>query len=203
MPTRPDINTIPTDLIERVDVVTGGNSAIYGSDAIAGVVNFILKRDYDGIQLRGQGGISKYGDAGAYYGSLLAGKNFAGGRGNVTINLEYARQNDYYASGRPNLRQADGFVAVDIDPASAVNGSDGNPDAVFTRDIRSGVYSNSGTFLSFIGETLNGAGVYTPFIFQPNGTLVPQTGTRFGRAIHARLPSAAMATTSGTAGSSA
>jgi len=62
----PDVNTIATDLIERVDVVTGGNSAIYGSDAIAGVVNFVLKRDYDGIQIRGQGGISKYGDAGAY-----------------------------------------------------------------------------------------------------------------------------------------
>ena len=40
----PDVNTIPTDLIERVDIVTGGNSAVYGSDAIAGVVNFILKR---------------------------------------------------------------------------------------------------------------------------------------------------------------
>lgn len=177
----PDVNTIPTDLIERVDVVTGGNSAIYGSDAIAGVVNFILKRDFDGIQLRGQGGISKYGDAGAYYTSLLAGRNFGDGRGNVTINLEYARQNDYYASGRPNLRQANGFVAVDIDPATATNGSDGNPDAVFAQDIRSGVYSNSGTFLSFIGQTHNGAAVYTPFIFQPNGTLLQQTGTRFGR----------------------
>ncbi|HEX8624271.1 MAG TPA: TonB-dependent receptor [Allosphingosinicella sp.] len=177
----PDVNTIPTDLIERVDVVTGGNSAIYGSDAIAGVVNFILKRDFDGVQLRGQGGISKYGDAGAYYTSLLAGRNFADGRGNVTINLEYARQNDYYASGRPNLRQANGFVAVDTDPAGATNGSDGTPDAVFAKDIRSGVYSNSGTFLSFIGQTHNGSPVYTPFIFQPNGTLVAQTGTRFGR----------------------
>src|SRR5690349_10670299 len=45
----PDVNTIPTDLIERVDVVTGGNSAIYGSDAIAGVVNFVLRRDFQGV----------------------------------------------------------------------------------------------------------------------------------------------------------
>jgi len=51
----PDINTISTDLIERVDIVTGGNSAVYGSDAIAGVVNFILKRDFDGVQVRGHG----------------------------------------------------------------------------------------------------------------------------------------------------
>ena len=177
----PDVNTIATDLIERVDVVTGGNSAIYGSDAIAGVVNFILKRNYDGIQLRGQAGISKYGDAGAYYTSLLAGKNFADDRGNVTINLEYARQNDYYGSQRPNLRQTDGFVTVDVDTGVA-GGSDGVPDAVFMRDIRSSTYSNAGTFLNFEGQILNGGFAYTPYIFQPNGTLVRQTGTRVGRA---------------------
>lgn len=172
----PDTNTFPTDLIERVDVVTGGNSAIYGSDALAGVVNFILRDSYDGIQLRGQGGASKYGDAGSYYASLLVGKNFADGRGNVALNLEYARQNDFYASGRPNLRQNDGFIVVDTDPAGAVNGSDGNPDSLFYRDIRSGTYSNGGTFLSFLGGSS-----FTPFLFQPNGTLVQQTGVQTGR----------------------
>ena len=63
----PDINTFPTDLIERVDTITGGSSSIYGSDAIAGVVNFVLKDSYEGVQLRGQGGISEHGDAGTYY----------------------------------------------------------------------------------------------------------------------------------------
>jgi outer membrane receptor protein involved in Fe transport len=57
-----DINTIPVDLIERVDIVTGGNSAIYGSDAVAGVVNFVLKRDFDGVSVRGQMGLSDKGD---------------------------------------------------------------------------------------------------------------------------------------------
>ena len=47
----PDINTFPTDLIEKIDIVSGGNSAVYGSDAIAGVVNFILKENYDGLDL--------------------------------------------------------------------------------------------------------------------------------------------------------
>ena len=55
----PDVNSIPNDLIERVDIVTGGNSAIYGSDAIAGVVNFVLRQNYDGVQVRGQAGISR------------------------------------------------------------------------------------------------------------------------------------------------
>jgi outer membrane receptor protein involved in Fe transport len=172
----PDVNTFPTDLIERVDVVTGGNSAIYGSDAIAGVVNFVLKRDYDGFQIRGQGGISKYGDAGSYYVSGLAGRNFAGGRGNVVLNLEYARQNEYFASGRPNLRNSQGFIVVDTDPSTATNGSDGNPDRLFFTDIRSSTYSDAGTFLS----TPQG-GFYTPYIFNPDGTLSLQTGTRIGR----------------------
>ena len=56
----PDIDQIPVPLIERVDVVTGGASATYGSDAIAGVVNFILKKDFDGIQIDGQYGFSQH-----------------------------------------------------------------------------------------------------------------------------------------------
>ena len=170
-----DTNTIPTDLIERVDVVTGGNSAIYGSDALAGVVNFVLKKNFDGLQLRGQSGISEHGDAGSYYASLLAGKNFADGRGNIALNLEYAHQEDFYASDRKSYRTQNGFVTVDTDPAGSPNGSDGTPDAVFARDIRNGVYTNAGTFLTYFGGD-----DYTPLIFTPQGTLVPQTGTKIG-----------------------
>jgi outer membrane receptor protein involved in Fe transport len=187
-----DINTIPTDLIESVDVVTGGNSAVYGSDAIAGVVNFVLKDHYEGLSLRGQGGISGQGDAGSYYLSGLAGTNFADGRGNVAVNVEYAHQAPFYASDRSYLRRQDGFVTVDTDgafcladgsnaatcdPTVNASGSDGIPDAVFTRDIRSGVYSNAGTFLSYFGGDS-----YTPLIFQKDGTLAPQTGTPVGLA---------------------
>src|SRR5436190_515837 len=88
----PDIGTIPADLIERVDIVTGGNSAIYGSDAIAGVVNFVLRRNYDGIQIRGQAAITEAGFGANQFVSVLAGHNFAGGRGNITGSFEYTRQ---------------------------------------------------------------------------------------------------------------
>ncbi|MBV8686472.1 MAG: TonB-dependent receptor [Alphaproteobacteria bacterium] len=182
-----DTNTIPTDLIERVDVVTGGNSAIYGSDAIAGVVNFVLKQNYDGFQIRGQGGVSKYGDAGSYFASFLAGHNFADGRGNIAINLEYARAQQYFGSGRPNLRQNNGFVVVDTDPAGTPNGSDGNPDRIFFRDIRSASLTNTGLVQVYVTPTAafncgtagNGSFFNCPFAFQ-NGTLVPLTGTRVG-----------------------
>lgn len=86
-----DINTIPTDLIERVDVLTGGTSAVYGSDGVTGVVNFILKQDFEGISARGQAGLSEYGDAGQYLLGVTVGKNFADGRGNIALAYEFGR----------------------------------------------------------------------------------------------------------------
>lgn len=84
-----DINTIPKDLLERVDVQTGGASAIYGADGVSGVVNFILKRNFEGIRVRGQAGISEDGDAGNRFASITVGKNFADGRGNVALSYEF------------------------------------------------------------------------------------------------------------------
>ena len=71
-----DLNNIPTDFIERVEVVTGGASAVYGSEAIAGVVNFILKDRFDGIQTRAQYGITEMGDNPRYMGAITAGTSF-------------------------------------------------------------------------------------------------------------------------------
>jgi outer membrane receptor protein involved in Fe transport len=185
-----DVNTIPTDLIDRVDVVTGGNSAVYGSDAIAGVVNFILKTDYEGIQLRGQGGTSRYGDANSYFISGLVGKNFAGGRGNVAVNVEYARRDNTFGAHRRWLRN--GLVTVDEDVGDEPNGRNGIPDNVLFRDVRSATFSNTGTlffgagigaanFANFnCGVGTNGVPYACPFVFQPDGTLVAQTGERVG-----------------------
>ena len=180
-----DVNTIPTDLIERVDVVTGGNSAVYGSDAIAGVVNFVLKQDYDGIMLRGQGGQSKYGDADAYFISGLIGKNFAQGRGNVALNLEYARRDQAWGSERNWFRQS--YALGDSDPPDAPDGSDGDPDLIPNPDFRSATFNNTGNIRFGGPNTTLACGLdpqgnpYTcPFIFLPNGQLVPQTGRRVG-----------------------
>ena len=177
----PDVNTIPADLIERVDVVTGGNSAVYGSDAIAGVVNFILKDDYEGIQLRGQGGVSRYGDAGSYFIAGLWGTNFADGRGNVAINFEYARQENAWGDERKWLRNA--YTVVDSDPPGTPNGSDGNPDRVLNTDFRSATFNNTGNIRFATGQCgldPQGNPYLCPFLWLPDGTLVPQTGTRVG-----------------------
>jgi outer membrane receptor protein involved in Fe transport len=95
-----DVNSIPMDLVERVDVLTGGVSAVYGADGVSGVVNFITKRNFDGLAVRGQLGLSQYGDAGSDFASITAGHNFAGGRGNVAIAYEYSGDDAVYMSAR-------------------------------------------------------------------------------------------------------
>ena len=182
----PDTNTFPTDLIERIDVVTGGNSAVYGSDAIAGVVNFVLKKDFQGLQFRGQGGQSAASDGANYYGSVLAGTNFWDDRGNIAVNLEYAKQEAFFASDRPNLAKNGNFVVVDTDPS----GSDGNPDRLFFNDIRFASIANGGSILfpqtpnnntfAPCGRDTTGRIFSCSYLFQPDGSLVPQTGDRIG-----------------------
>lgn len=90
-----DLNSIPTSLIERVEVVTGGASAVYGSDALAGVVNFIFKRNYEGFGFDTQYGISGYGDGEQFNASMTFGSNFADDRGNVTGFVGYSDRDGF------------------------------------------------------------------------------------------------------------
>ena len=197
----PDVNTIPNDLIERVDIVTGGNSAIYGSDAIAGVVNFVLRRDFDGAQFRANAGISGAGFGANQYISGMVGRNFMDNRANVTLHGEYARQERVFGSDIPSFRQQDGFGVIDADGgAGIVNGGDGFPDRIFLRDIRSasihynglvpvvqptgaGALCGVGTAANNGGPNSNGTPYNCTYIFTNDGRLVPQTGTRYGSGI--------------------
>ena len=83
-----DVNNIPTDLIDNVQVLTGGASAAYGSEAIAGVVNFTLKQNFEGVSLRAQSGLTSENDRKQNLVSLTFGQNIAE-RGNVTFNIQY------------------------------------------------------------------------------------------------------------------
>lgn len=185
-----DINSIPTPLIDRVEIVTGGKSAVYGSDAIAGVVNFVLKKDFDGLEVRGGAGIPTIGAGGNRYLSFIAGRNFADGRGNVTIAGEYSRQDRVFASDMPWLRRADAFVANDTD----VSGSDGIPDYVLMRDVRSTTIARYGLVPIIerrnpaapcgtgimVGGNRPGTNFSCDYIFDSQGNLSPVTGTRVG-----------------------
>ena len=92
-----DVNTFPQQLISRVDVVTGGASAAYGSDALAGVVNFVLDREFTGVKGEVQGGITGHGDGPNWNAALSFGTPFASGRGHLLISGEIA--NNYGIQG--------------------------------------------------------------------------------------------------------
>jgi len=154
---RVDVNTIPTDLVERVDIVTGGNSAIYGADAVAGVVNFVLKRDFEGIRFRAQAGLSDEGDRGTRFGSLTLGENFADGRGNVALSLEYSDSDPLFRDQRDNITGAfsgrNQFQIVE-DRTGEPSTGNGVPDRNFLRGIRNNNISDGGLYSSFCPEAV-------------------------------------------------
>ncbi|MGC6398966.1 TonB-dependent receptor domain-containing protein [Sphingomonas sp. FW199] len=84
-----DLNTIPSSLVERVEIVTGGSSAVYGSDAITGVVNFIMREDFEGVEARAQLNLDRPTGTPVYNVDLTMGTNFADGRGNLVVAANY------------------------------------------------------------------------------------------------------------------
>lgn len=95
-----DLNSIPSSLVKRVDIVTGGASAVYGSDAMAGVVNFILDDEFEGIELEASYQASERGDAAIKNISATMGGNFDNGRGNATIFLGYTQRDAVFQGDR-------------------------------------------------------------------------------------------------------
>jgi outer membrane receptor protein involved in Fe transport len=95
-----DINAIPNALIESIEVLTGGASAVYGSDAVAGVVNFILKDDFEGVNIAGGYEQTFDSDAGIYSADITIGANTSDGRGNVTLNFAYTDREDLFQGDR-------------------------------------------------------------------------------------------------------
>jgi outer membrane receptor protein involved in Fe transport len=95
----PDISQFPQLLIQRVDVVTGGASASYGSDAVGGVVNFVTNKHFEGFKANAQSGVTTYGDDGQYLFQAAAGKSFLDGRLHVEVSGEYDHENGVPAGG--------------------------------------------------------------------------------------------------------
>jgi len=101
-----DFNMIPTALIKRIDVVTGGASAVYGSDALAGVVNIILNDSFEGAVFAVQGGQSEvYDTMNTLRASATFGSNFADDRGNAVVNVGWDYSGPAYARSRPETAQ--------------------------------------------------------------------------------------------------
>jgi len=168
-----DINTIPAAAIERVEIITGGASATYGADAVGGVVNFILKKNFQGLQLDSQIGISQRGDGREFSISGIMGTNFDDGRGNITIGLSMNDREGAYRRDRGWFRDAwqdPRFNGTEIfpdasgfQPVGGNNPTQGAVDALFG----AGVVGNGGrlyfnrdgtAFTGFFQSEVGGAG---------------------------------------------
>lgn len=152
-----DINSIPTALIEDVEVLTGGASAVYGSDAVAGVVNFILKDDFEGVQVNAGYEETGDGDAEIYSTDITIGGNFADGRGNVVFNMSFTERGDLFQGDRD-------FAAVTFndgaDGTLVTGGSPGIP---------------QGHLFSFEGDWAN-SGTPGGAVFSPDGSFTEYLG---------------------------
>jgi outer membrane receptor protein involved in Fe transport len=161
-----DLNTIPQGLIERIDVTTGGAGAAYGADAIAGVVNMILKDDFEGIDLRAtySNTVSEM-DAREYQISGTIGGNFADGRGNIAFSAEYSQRQGLIKAQRPFSDQATSTTGTF--PTGRYTQSAGNPisqaaiNALFASYGVAPAQTPNGTQLGFNSDgTLFGVGTF-------------------------------------------
>jgi len=168
-----DINSIPTDLIERIEVSTGAQSAVNGADAVAGTVNVILRDNFDGVRTRASIGFADRAsdDFHRYSAAITAGRDFIGGRGNAVISIGWDRQNQLTA-GEAGGRFAEQFGFITnpedgdfIDPDTGFQIDDGVPDDIFVDNFGIWFISEGGTFFDAIGGVRQ---------FNPDGSIRTQ-----------------------------
>lgn len=169
-----NIDILPQMLMKRVDIVTGGASAVYGSDAVAGVVNFILDPDFNGLSFKADAGISKYGDGKEYQLGLAWGTDLFGGDGHFEISGRYRHQDMIPISARPYGKDGQAWLLTG-------NGSPTKPytNTPFARVFNSGQFGNvnCGTACSYNAYTFNTAGVLSPMVHgTPTDTGNVETG---------------------------
>ena len=177
-----DVNLIPVKLTERIETVAIGGAPIYGSDAIAGTVNFILRRDFSGLELDAQASVSERGDAANQTVQALFGRNFLDGRGNIVVSAEYSRQEGMKQTNRfpqtlalapsGDTDRTNGISAQTIiDQRIAVVTEGGLP-------YRAGAIPTDATYFTLDGRSVAAGG--TRVQFGPDGSLVPfNLGARF------------------------
>jgi outer membrane receptor protein involved in Fe transport len=191
--TQVDLNVIPSILVDHIDTVSVGGAPVYGSDAISGTVNIVLRTNYEGLQVSALSGITEEGDNFRYNLSGVGGMNFAGGRGNISASLSYDNERGVLFNQRgflvdnlgnvtnpssaaaAGLGRAPGITVLNdgrVNTAIGFNDSDtdGFPGTVLARDVTIPFLTYGGLITA---ANAAGAGAVRNFQFDPNGNLVP------------------------------
>ncbi|MGI5309429.1 TonB-dependent receptor domain-containing protein [Rheinheimera sp. WS51] len=169
-----DLNTIPAQFIERIEIMTGGASAVYGSDAVAGVVNIILKKEFEGVEFDVQYGESSKGDAEETQVQFTTGVTSANGKGNVMIHGAYTDQGAVYSKDRARsavdiYSEGAGFTGDPADfftPVSPFNSSYAPQGRFFTGNTQF-TYNSAGELIE--GWSTNGSDTQEANGFNRNG----------------------------------
>lgn len=169
-----NVDTLPTMLVSRVEIVTGGASAIYGSDAVAGVVNFILDKKFTGLLVKADVGESKYGDGKELQLGASWGTDLFGGRGHFETAARYRRQAKIPMNARPYGANGQAWLLTG-------NGKPDNPfvNTPYARVINAAELGtiNCGTACPVNGYTFNSPGVPSPLVHGiPTGTRNLESG---------------------------
>jgi outer membrane receptor protein involved in Fe transport len=180
-----DLNIVPKSLVDNVEVITGGASAVYGSDAVTGVVNLKLKQKFTGAEIDAQFGTSDHGDANSYNLTGILGANFAGDRGNVFVAADYADRNGLSFTKRGYLKDQaltttypNGILLVNsanLPTQAAVNGvfgAYGVPSGTVSRSSQLGFNTDGSLFLGLTNYRGSRAEPFTIY----NGGLYSDTG---------------------------
>ncbi|MEE4174501.1 MAG: TonB-dependent receptor plug domain-containing protein, partial [Xanthomonadales bacterium] len=148
-----DVNTISTALLDRVEVLTGGASSIYGADAVTGVVNFIMRDgdSFDGMEVRAQGGISSEGDAEEFFVSFANGAEIADGRGSMVFAGEYQQTEPIFAGDRDFTGLGRQFLVPNSEALQAAFGIDPRFANAYVPNLRLPI-SSSGGVISLTGS---------------------------------------------------
>ena len=154
-----DVNTISTALLDRVDVLTGSASAIYGADAVSGVVNFVMRDggSFDGLEVRTQAGITDQGDAEEFFISVANGFETADGKGSTVFAVEYQQTESIFAGDRDFA----GFGRSFLLPNASTTGLDQRFSNVWLTDRRLPISSAAGVIALGDGNT---AGFSSAFV---------------------------------------
>jgi outer membrane receptor protein involved in Fe transport len=175
-----DINTIPSAAVARVEVITGGASSTYGADAVGGVVNFILKKDFEGLSVDSQFSVNERGDGEQYRVSSLLGASLGDGRGNVMLGMEWYK--------RESVRTLDRPWNVDLAKSPTIAGTEFFLNNNFISFPANGRPSQAAVNALFQGKgvptAVNGTALNVPvtssFYLNGNNTLFLNQGTTTG-----------------------
>jgi len=140
----PNANQLPTQGIDHIDVLRDGASSVYGSDAVAGVLNYIMRQDFRGTELRLRYGQPEYRGGASGSATLTFGKDFAGGKGRLFTNIDYLYRQEIYLRDRP-FSQSANHVAQAPAPLNVVGSSWDARSAVLFPTYRLGANATSGT----------------------------------------------------------